>query len=186
MRGGAGACSDGACFLPRTRLGMRYTDSRAFGQLEGALSNYHVLLSSSTHQDGEGSGDDSSGDDSDSDPDAATAAGADGAAAAGADGAAAGDGAPGADGAGKALKRKKKKGAEYLKEGFVAYDDDFIDDSEIDLYKGNKRAKAKHRGFFVSTVRGRRGVGRWGGGAGCKVQHAKLTLHLSHQRTDRL
>ncbi|KAI8464616.1 MAG: hypothetical protein J3K34DRAFT_526050 [Monoraphidium minutum] len=126
----------------------------------------------SAEEDGEGSGDSSSsGDDSDSDAAEPPAAG--GAAAAAADapaGAAGGDaaaaGAAGGGGDGKGAKKRKKAGGEYLREGFVAYDDDFIDDSEIDHYKGSERAKAAHTGFFVSTGKiDQAGAGGEGGGA---------------------
>jgi hypothetical protein len=103
----------------------------------------HLHAARPPPQDGEGSGDSSSGQDSDSDP-AGAAAGGEGAGAA----AAAGGGA----GADKGGRKRGKGGGEYLKEGFVAYDDDFIDDSEVVMYKGSKRAKAKYSGFFVSTV----------------------------------
>ncbi|GBF88877.1 phosphoenolpyruvate phosphate translocator chloroplastic-like [Raphidocelis subcapitata] len=107
----------------------------------------------SAEEDGEGSGDSSSsGDDSESEPEAAGAAtDNDAGAAAGAGGDAAGA-AGEAAGAGAAPGgKKKRKGKGGLREGFVAYDDDFIDDSEIFMYKGGRRAKPKHTGFFVST-----------------------------------
>jgi hypothetical protein len=119
-------------------------------------------------QDGDGSGDSSSSSEGESDSDAEAEGDAkpkDGDAAGALPAA---DGAPpgeGGDGKAPAAKKKKKKGG-GLREGFVAYDDDFIDDSEIVMYKGAKKAKAKHRGFFVSTVRGRgpRAGGSWGAG----------------------
>ncbi|KIY93198.1 hypothetical protein MNEG_14766 [Monoraphidium neglectum] len=110
---------------------------------EGSGSGGRDAEQGSAEEDGEGSGDSSSGQDSDSDP-AGAAAGGEGAGAA----AAAGGGA----GADKGGRKRGKGGGEYLKEGFVAYDDDFIDDSEVVMYKGSKRAKAKYSGFFVSTV----------------------------------
>jgi hypothetical protein len=40
---------------------------------------------------------------------------------------------------------------------FERYDDDFIDDSELEMARGGPAVKTKYRGFFVNQVCWRRG-----------------------------